>query len=118
MERSLGARESVILDATFLERRERDHLARSVHGFGRRHVFVVCDADEAIVRRRLDARDARSESDARWGVYLAQRRDGDLFTDTEPVLRLDTGREAAVVRDDLLPRLWAWRQGRPIARAA
>src|SRR6185436_14827603 len=64
VEESLVARESVIVDATFLERAERDALARVVAGYGRRHVFVACRADETTVKRRLDARDATSVSDA------------------------------------------------------
>lgn len=114
-ERALVARTSIVVDATFLERDERERLARSVHGLGRRHVFIVCEADEATVRRRLDARDATSESDARWATHLAQRETADAFAAEEPVLRADTARPLDVVRADLLPRLWAWRQGRPIA---
>jgi predicted kinase len=81
-------------------------------------VFVACEADETIVRARLDARDATSESDARWNVYLVQRQERDGFASSEPVLSLDTGRALDVVREALLPRLWAWRQGRPIASTA
>jgi uncharacterized protein len=117
-ERALAVRESVIVDATFLDRAERDRLARSVGAFGWRHVFVACEADETIVRARLDARDATSESDARWNVYLAQRLERDGFASNEPVLSLDTGRGLDVVREDLLPRLWAWRQGRRIPSTA
>jgi hypothetical protein len=112
IERALGARDSIVVDATFLARPERDRLARVVQGYGRRHVFVVCEADEDVVHRRLDARDASSVSDARWDVYLAQRREQDPFGPDEPVLRVDTGRPLDAVRVDLIPRLWHWRQGR------
>ena len=114
VERALGTRESIVVDATFLARRERDQLARVAEGYGRRHVFVTCEADEAVVKRRLDARDATSVSDARWDVYLGQKRQRDPYGDEEPVLRLDTTRPLEAVRADLLPRLWHWRQGRPL----
>jgi len=112
VERRLVARESVIVDATFLARTERDALAHAVHGYGWRHVFIECEADEPVVRRRLDARDASSVSDARFDVYVAQRRERTPFGTGEPVLRVDTGRDLAAVRAALLPRLWSWRQGR------
>jgi predicted kinase len=115
VEEALVARESVIVDATFLERAERDVLARVVAGYGRRHVFVACQADEGTVKRRLDARDATSVSDARWETYLAQRAHADAFGHDEPVLRIDTTDTLADVRASLLPPLWAWRNGRPLA---
>jgi hypothetical protein len=113
VDRALVARESLVVDATFLSRAERDALARVVHGYGRRHVFVACEADEAAVKRRLDARGATSVSDARFDVYLAQKAEHDPFAADEPVLHLDTARPLDAVRADLLPRLWHWRQGRP-----
>jgi aminoglycoside phosphotransferase family enzyme/predicted kinase len=115
VETSLVARESIIVDATFLERAERDGLARVAAGYGWRHVFVACEADEATVKRRLDARDATSVSDARWETYLAQRAHADPFGSDEPVLRIDTTGALADVRATLLPPLWAWRNGRPLA---
>jgi aminoglycoside phosphotransferase family enzyme/predicted kinase len=118
VERALGARESVIVDATFLARAERDRLARTVRGFGWRHVFVECVADEAVVRRRLEARDASSVSDARWDVYVQQRATADPLAADEPVLRVDTSGTLEAVRRTLVPRLWDWRQNRPTARDA
>jgi hypothetical protein len=115
VERALAADDSVIADATFLTRPERDRLARSVRGYGRRWLFVECTASEAIVRVRLDARDRSSVSDARFDVYLAQRDARDAFGADEPVIVVDTSHGGAV-RADLVPRLWAWRQGRPVAR--
>jgi predicted kinase len=103
------------VDATYLARHDRDRLARVVRGYGWRHVFIACEAAEAVVRERLDARDASVASDARFDTYLAQRSDRDLYGGEEAVLRLDTGRPLEAVRHDLLPRLWAWRQGRPAA---
>jgi predicted kinase len=115
VEESLGGRESVIIDATFLKRAERDALARLAAGYGRRHVFVACQADEETVKRRLDARDATSVSDARWETYLAQRAHADAFGPDEPVLPIDTAGTLADVRAMLLPPLWAWRNGRRLA---
>jgi aminoglycoside phosphotransferase family enzyme/predicted kinase len=112
---ALTNRESVIVDATYLSRTERDRLAHTVACYGRRHVFVECEAREDVVRRRLDARDASSVSDARWDTYLGQRRTREPFGDDEPLLRVDTGGALATARAALLPRLWQWRQGRPIA---
>jgi predicted kinase len=112
---ALTNRESVIVDATYVSRTERDRLAHTVACYGRRHVFVECEAAEAAVRQRLAARDATSVSDARWDTYLAQRGTRDAFGEGEPVLRIDTTGALAEARAALLPRLWQWRQGRPIA---
>ena len=114
VERALVDRQSLVVDATFLRRSERDHLAHAVAGYGWRHVFVECEADEAVVKRRLDSRDATSVSDARYDVYLVQRSERDPFGPEEPVLRLETGGSLDAVRAGLLPRLWHWRQGRPL----
>ena len=114
VEAALVARESIAVDATFVARSERDRLARTVRGYGARHLFVECDADEATVRARLAARDASSVSDARMTEYLAQRETRDALGADEPALHLDTGGNPAAVRSALVPRLWAWRQGRPI----
>lgn len=118
VERRLARNESVIVDATFTSRAERDRLARSVRGFGRRWIFVEAIADEAVVRRRLDAREAGSVSDARWDVYVLQRDHHDALGAAEPALTVDTTAGIGAVRADLLGRLWAWRQGRPVARRA
>jgi uncharacterized protein len=114
VDRSLGGRESLVVDATFIERAERERLARTVRGWGARLLFVHCVADEGVVRARLAAREAGSPSDARWDVYVRQREAADPFGADEPVLEVDTSAGALPPRG-LLPRLWAWRQGRPIA---
>lgn len=115
VEEALGARASLVVDATFLARHERDALARTAHGLGARHVFVECVTDEALVRRRLDARPADAVSDARFDVYLRQKRTRDPLGEDEPVLRVDTSGPLATLRPTLVPRLWAWRQGRVVA---
>jgi len=118
VERRLARNESVIVDATFTSRAERDRQARSVRGFGRRWIFVETIADEAVVRQRLDARQAGSVSDARWDVYVLQRDHHDGLGAREPAITVDTTEGIGAVRADLLGRLWAWRQGRPVARRA
>ena len=117
VERALAARESVIVDATFIARAERDRLARSVRGYGARHLFVEGRADEAVIRRRLDTRDASAVSDARVDVYLEQRRARDAFVADEPVLAIDTSGAVETARRGLLRAVWAWRQGRPLVRS-
>lgn len=114
---SLGARESLVVDATFIESTERERLARTVRGWGARLVFVHCVADEAVVRARLAAREAGSPSDARWDVYVRQREAADPFGDDEPVLEIETS-AGPVPPPGLLPRLWDWRQGRVLKPSA
>jgi hypothetical protein len=115
VEETLGARASIVVDATFLTRGERDRLARTCDGFGARHLFVDCVADETTVRRRLEARSADSVSEARWDVHARQARTREPLTDDEPRLPLDTSGSVQTVRPELVRRLWRWRQGRSAA---
>ncbi len=106
---ALAAGRSVLADATFLRRADRDLLVAVA---GRRHVpcvFLECRSDEAHVRERLAARTAADVSDARFETYLAQRRAAEPFGDDELRLVVDANPPPAVVRGETLRRLWEWR---------
>jgi predicted kinase len=72
----LGEGRPVILDATFLERRQREpllDLGRELHG---RLLVVECVAPEEVVKARQAGRpnETWTRSEGRWEVYVAQKR--------------------------------------------
>jgi aminoglycoside phosphotransferase family enzyme/predicted kinase len=104
----------VIVDATWMRRADRHHLAAEARAQRRPLVYVECRADEAVIRTRLEARiQAPSVSDARWDTYLAQRREWEPFADEEPHVCVDTGDSAAAARAAALRALWPRIHGHP-----
>jgi predicted kinase len=75
-EAALGEGRSVLLDATFLQRKHRQWARRLAERAGARFLCLQVRAHEAAVRRRLQKRDQQGTdpSDARWEIYLAQKR--------------------------------------------
>ncbi|MEK7248719.1 MAG: AAA family ATPase, partial [Chloroflexota bacterium] len=67
---------SVILDAAFLRRTDRRMAARLARETGAQFACVLTEADEPVIRERLGARLAkqRDPSDARWEIYVQQKR--------------------------------------------
>ncbi len=66
----------VVLDAAFLRRPDRRAAARLARETGAQFACVLTEADEDEARRRLGARLAggRDASDARWEIYVQQKR--------------------------------------------
>jgi hypothetical protein len=72
---ALSGGRSIIVDATFRRRAERDRFAALAREVGAQFVILHSICPEAIIRRRLDARaENRCEpSDGTWEVYLRQK---------------------------------------------
>ena len=117
-DRLLAAGRGVVADATFIRRADRDALAAVAARRGAPLLFVECDAEEDIVRRRLESR-ADGPSDARWSTYLGQRADREPFDAAEPYRQVRTEQAPEAVLADLLVPLWRWRADArdPAARA-
>jgi len=105
---------SVIADATHQRAADRRALAAVAARHRAALLFIECRAGEAVVRARLEARDASSESEARFDTYLAQRKTFEPLRDDEPHLVVDTGGLLARARTAAVRALWRWRQGRPL----
>lgn len=83
----------MVLDATHIDRRERD-AARELAAECAADVFLVwVNADESVIRSRLAARTPAGDdmSDARWDTYLAQQRSLEPLGDDEPCVVADGG---------------------------
>jgi predicted kinase len=118
VESALASGRSVIADATFIRRADRDRLAAAARRERRPCLFIECRADEPTIRTRLAAREeGGSVSDARWDTYLAQRQRSEPLGRDEPCLVVDTGAVSAAVRAAALRALWQWRRGHAVTRA-
>jgi len=117
----LAAGRSVVADATFLQRGERERLQHVARTRSAAVMFVECHADEDTVRGRLEGRERRLPdappplTDARWDTYVAQRRHRDSFAANEPHRVVDTSANLAAARSQAIRLLWPWRQGRRVA---
>jgi aminoglycoside phosphotransferase family enzyme/predicted kinase len=115
-EAALADDRGVVVDATFIRAAHRRQLAAVAARRRCPLVFVDCQADEASIRSRLEARaHTTTLSDARWDTYLGQRERREPLGPAEPSIVIDTGGPLARARATTIRRLWQWRQGRPQA---
>ncbi|MDQ5984463.1 MAG: hypothetical protein CSYNP_00158 [Syntrophus sp. SKADARSKE-3] len=93
----LEAGRSVIIDASYKRRAEREKTLDAARGIGAAYYIVECTCPEEVVKERLDARmsSADEASDGRWDIYLAQKSDFD------PVAEVD--RSVHIVADTSMP---------------
>jgi len=88
----LKAGRSVILDATFSRAAHREQAIKAARKRGALFHIIVCEADEAVIRRRLAERSegAPSDSDGRWEIYEQQRERYEAFLEQQPHMTVDT----------------------------
>jgi predicted kinase len=100
---------SVILDATFSQKRQREMAHRLADEAGALFFCLEATADEKVVRQRLEQRsqDASAVSDAGWEVYEAQRATFEPITELDGWnhVVIDTGQSAERSREDALRSL-------------
>ncbi|MCC6765696.1 MAG: AAA family ATPase [Deltaproteobacteria bacterium] len=105
----LAAGRTVIADATFLRRADRDAVAAVAARRGRRVLFVEATAEPETVRTRLAARLPGDVSDARFDTYLAQASEAEPWAPGEPRVTIATDGDARAARAAALGALFAWR---------
>ena len=73
---------SVILDASYRNRADRNSLRHMAKKHGAQVRFILCSCPEAELRRRMDERalDPHAVSDGRWEIYLHQK---EVFEDPD-----------------------------------
>lgn len=108
-ERDLARGRSVILDATYRRRVDREAALALAQRHGARFLAIECLLGEETVRRRIDARalEGADWSDATWEVYLHQRSQWETLDELPADERLcvDTGQPVAAQVDVVLKRL-------------
>jgi uncharacterized protein len=75
----------VVLDATFRRKADREAVSSLAASLGARLLFVQCQADDAVVRARLEERQRVGDpwSDGRWEIYLQQQATFEPLTPDE-----------------------------------
>ncbi|SJZ50558.1 hypothetical protein SAMN02745119_00805 [Trichlorobacter thiogenes] len=104
----LAAQASVILDATFLQRRGRERFVRLAAESGARVVILQLSCPDELVRQRLEQRQARgdSASDGTWQVFLQQMKSAEPPTADEGLLIvLDATEEPFTMVEAILNQL-------------
>ena len=75
-ETELRRGDSVVLDASYQHRRDRQDVRNLAAALGCRVYFILCQCPETELQRRMAARekDPTSVSDGRWEIYLQQKK--------------------------------------------
>lgn len=95
----IAAGESVILDASFRSRRDRERARESARRAGAGFMLVECVCPEATVMERLEKRTAQAGqvSDGRWELYETQKK---LFEPVEEIQSEEYVRADTSLRPD------------------
>jgi aminoglycoside phosphotransferase family enzyme len=90
----LGEGRSIILDASYKSRAERERATAQAREKGARFFIVECVCEEEVVRARLKKRMGEKEvSDGRWETYERQKKEFEEITENEGrLIRIDSGR--------------------------
>ena len=99
---------TVVLDATYMRHRDRMEARRVAEAAGVRFLAIDVTADEVVVRDRMTRREvAATTSDARWGIYVEQRRRFEPPDEIPPdeIMRVDGGAPLRTSVEAVLDRL-------------
>jgi aminoglycoside phosphotransferase family enzyme/predicted kinase len=105
----LAAGRSVVADATFLRRGDRERLRDVAATAGRPLLFLECRAAPDTVRRRLAARPPGA-SDATWETWVGQAGEAEPFGAGERHRSLDTDGALADLHESALRAAWTMRR--------
>ncbi|MDZ7640690.1 MAG: AAA family ATPase [Desulfurivibrio sp.] len=107
----LQAGRKVILDASYLQRWQRQPVVELARRLGVEYFFIFCDCHDTVKQQRLArrARDPAAVSDGRWEIYLGQRQKFEPATELPAArcLNLDTERPVAELMAELQKALTA-----------
>jgi predicted kinase len=104
----LGKNRTVVLDASFMKRSDRQAAHQIAVKYGVPFLAVECVVPDETIRRRLEARSkAGSVSDGRWEIFADIKKEFDPVTELAPGehLILDTARSSGNINALLLQRI-------------
>lgn len=104
-ETALAQGRSIIVDATFRRRADRETFRQLAARHGARFQLLHAICPEETIRQRLDAREKRGDevSDGRWDIYLLQKGKFDVPADDEAgITRVDTSKPVTELLETLL----------------
>lgn len=75
-EKALQQGDSVVLDASYRQRSDREYIRGLAKKHGACARFILCSCPEPELKRRMEerARDPEAISDGRWEIYLQQKK--------------------------------------------
>lgn len=107
--RLMAAGHSVLLDASFLKRRQRSIAVAAARAADARFLLVECSAPEDRVRARLAVREdeAANVSDATWPIYLEQKKhfEPPEEIDEHEHVRVDTSKDLDLSVNSIVEKL-------------
>ncbi|CAG0995422.1 hypothetical protein GEOBC_02615 [Geobacteraceae bacterium] len=104
-ETALAAGQSIIVDATFRSRTDRDIFRQMAVRHAARFHLIHANCPEGTAQQRLEIRKNQTNepSDGRWEIYLRQKEEFHFPTDDEAgLIRIDTSKPVAELLDTLL----------------
>lgn len=104
-ETALDAGRSIIVDATFRRRTDRDLFRQLAGRHGSRFHLLYAVCPEEAVRQRLETRRNQCDepSDGRWDIYLLQKEEFEAPADDESgTIRIDTSKPVTELLETLL----------------
>jgi len=108
-EGELARGKSVVLDASYQRKEERDQVRELASRLGVRLYWVLCVCPEEEMKRRMEerARDPLAVSDGRWEIYLKQKERFEAPAELGPeqIVTLSTDRPVATLLEELAARL-------------
>ncbi len=91
-EQHLKEGHNVVLDATFQQQKHRTHAHQLAQHHNSQFLQIQCICDEDVIQQRLQKRvQEQNASDARWEIYLQQKKTFEPFQQTPYTLLFDTG---------------------------
>ncbi len=105
----LAAGRSVVLDASFKKRSDRQAAQDLARSAGAGFLVVECTADDKIIKKRLEDRQRKgSVSDGRWEIYANLKKEFEKVDETpaENHLILDTIKSSGNIISLILERIW------------
>lgn len=104
-EKELSNGKSVVLDASYQEKKERQRVRELAERCACEATFVLCRCPEPLMRDRMEtrAKDPNAVSDGRWEIYLLQKEKFQTpdELDTSQLITIDTNRAVDQLVDHL-----------------
>ena len=100
---------TVIIDASFKRRAERQKTMRLAHNLGIHFYVLECTCSDEIARKRLEKRTQENDnaSDGRWELYQKQKNDFDAINEA-PVdcyFKINTSVNPEIIRQEIIRKI-------------
>ncbi len=108
-EAEIKSSKSVILDASFKRRIERQKAAQMAQRLHIPFYVIECTCRDEIVKTRLDKRSQEKDnaSDGRWEIYASQKNDFDEINEVaaDNYFKIDTSADPEILRQEIIRKI-------------